>query len=363
MTQSGKGFSLQSTGKSVLILYDMKEQLWRQPILIEEKCVDILDIISQKSASSNYAFSGFEGEKARRNPKRTNEILMPTLEKNHARLNNLVKFYDIKKVPFDFYKEAHRLLIGDNQKHIPNDGNEFYIRPLFSIGNQLGIKALQAGYAGIILFGSPAGPYFDHDGPITVSVITDQLRCLPGDAGDLKASAHYFKSFKGSKGIKDSPEDDRLFLSEELLDSEKAGKNGNIYKDTLEEILKCGIQEMPVANVCCIKDDVLYSPMERDTILPSTTKRHVFKIARDLCLTPVMDIRPVTLQEFIDADEAFTCGTALSVTPIKGVYVLGEYFQIGDGKEGKTTAEIKGHLMDIYWGRKDPYNWMTKFYV
>lgn len=342
----------------VLIPYDTIVSLWLTPRIVKLNDEKLLEIFNLASAANNYAFSLFEGEKARRSKNDKDIILMPTLQWNWQRFNKGIKFLETKPVPWEFYEKAHILLIREYKKIMPDYPEEYYIRPMFGMGPQLGMKLLTTAPRGIGIFGTPVSGYYPD--LLKIHVITDQIRCMPGGTGWIKISGNYPNSMESQRKARENGCDEALFLDERLLYFPKSGGIGNVYKDRLDDILRCGIQELSLANICFIKDGVLYSPYERDTILPSTTKQRIFQIAKSLLKMNVMDNLPLILKELTQADEAFACGTAAGIAPIGNVKVLDHTFRIGNGRPGKITQEIKKHLMDIYWGEKDPFGWMFK---
>jgi branched-chain amino acid aminotransferase len=350
------GFKIEGVKKIILIDCNKKE--WREPSVKSPDDPILLNYFGPATASANYGFAGFEGEKARRSKKNPNIAVMPTLEWNWERLNKLLKFLETTELSWEFYREAHKMLLQNNKEVVPNDGiTEYYIRPLFGIGSQLGMK-INSDIRGIALFGTPITNYYPP--AIKIYALTDQIRCMPGGTGWIKASSNYIQSMHGQRKAKEKGYFDALFLDETLLNPLKLGQD-NPYKKEIDNILRCNIQELAVANVCLIKNDVLYSPIDRDTILPSTTKRHVLEIADKILKIPLVINKPVNLKELIEADEAFATGTAAKITPIIGVGVLNECFQINEEKIGKKTKMIQENLSEIYWGEKDPFKWMTEF--
>lgn len=349
------------TKKVVFIPYDTATSVWLTPRIVKLTNKKLLGVFNLASAANNYAFSLFEGEKARKSKNDKDTILMPTPRWNWERFNRGLKFFETKPVPWEFYEKAHILLIKEYKKIIPNYPEEYYMRPIFGLGPQLGMKLQAATPRGIGIFGTPVSGYYPE--LLKIHVITDQIRCMPGGTGWIKVSGNYPNSMESQRKARQNGCDEALFLDETLIDPLQigcGGTDGCIYKKELNDILECNIQELSLANICFIKNDVLYSPLERNTILPSTTKQHIFRIAETILRMMIMDSKPIKLAELIDADEAFACGTAAGIAPIGSIKVLDRAFNIGNGQPGKITQEIKKNLIDIYWGEKDPFGWMFK---
>lgn len=91
------------------------------------------------------------------------------------------------------------------------------------------------------------------------------------------------------------------------------------------------ISELSRSNVFIFKDDVLITPDEN--ALKGITRQTVLDLAKDHYK---IEIRPVTLQELLEADEVFTSSTTKRVLPIVQV---GDHI-IADGKPGKNSKVL-----------------------
>jgi branched-chain amino acid aminotransferase len=93
-------------------------------------------------------------------------------------------------------------------------------------------------------------------------------------------------------------------------------------------------------------------------ILPGVTRATLLRFAQDLNLE--VEESRFTRDEVYIADEAFFCGTASEVTPIREV----DGRPIGRGGMGPVTRKIQGLYFDVIRGRVPKYkDWLTTYEV
>ncbi|MBI2930388.1 MAG: branched-chain amino acid transaminase [Planctomycetes bacterium] len=92
------------------------------------------------------------------------------------------------------------------------------------------------------------------------------------------------------------------------------------------------------------------------SILPGITRDTVMVLARDLGLT--VDEQRFTRDELYVADEAFFCGTAAEITPIREV----DGRTIGRGSIGPVTQKIQTAFFNVVRGRDPKYRDWLDFY-
>lgn len=107
-------------------------------------------------------------------------------------------------------------------------------------------------------------------------------------------------------------------------------------------------------NLFVVRDDVLYTAPISSGILHGITRDSIMKFAGDLGYQVKEMVMP---REFLYiADEAFFCGTAAELTPIRSI----DQLQVGTGKPGTITKRLQQHYMDICRGKvPDKYGWLT----
>src|ERR1044072_2001949 len=102
-------------------------------------------------------------------------------------------------------------------------------------------------------------------------------------------------------------------------------------------------------NLFIVRDGELITNDERDSILMGITRDSVISIGRDLGYRVVTRI--MTLEDLINADEAFFTGTAAEVTPIREVDGVG----INGGRRGPVTERIQRVFFSAVAGREERY--------
>jgi len=110
-------------------------------------------------------------------------------------------------------------------------------------------------------------------------------------------------------------------------------------------------------NVFIVRDGKLKTtPLT--VILPGVTRATILRLADDLNLE--VEESRFTRDEVYIADEAFFCGTASEVTPIREV----DGRAIGRGAMGPITRKIQGMYFDVIRGRVPKYkDWLTSYEV
>src|SRR5947209_1445572 len=88
-------------------------------------------------------------------------------------------------------------------------------------------------------------------------------------------------------------------------------------------------------NIFLFRDGKLLTNGEYDSILMGVTRDCVFQIARDLGMQ--IEVRPLSMEDLLQCDEAFFTGTAAEVVPISEE----DGRQIGKGMRGPRTAAIQ----------------------
>jgi branched-chain amino acid aminotransferase len=108
-------------------------------------------------------------------------------------------------------------------------------------------------------------------------------------------------------------------------------------------------------NVFIVRDGKLKTtPLT--VILPGVTRATILQFASDLNLE--VEESRFTRDEVYIADEAFFCGTASEVTPIREV----DGRVIGRGGMGPITRKIQGLYFDVIRGRVPKYkDWLTSY--
>jgi len=107
-------------------------------------------------------------------------------------------------------------------------------------------------------------------------------------------------------------------------------------------------------NLFIVKNGTVITNDADASILMGITRDAILQMARDLGL-PVQ-IRAMTQQDVLTADEVFFSGTAVEVTPIREV----DNTVIGNGSRGPVTERIQTTFFDTVHGRLDKYrHWLS----
>ena len=107
-------------------------------------------------------------------------------------------------------------------------------------------------------------------------------------------------------------------------------------------------------NLFLVRDDIIYTPSLGSSVLQGITRDTVITLAKDLGY----DVREASLpREFLYlADEAFFCGTAVEITPIRSI----DKIIVGHGKRGPITEALQQRFFGILRGEQpDTHGWLT----
>ncbi len=107
-------------------------------------------------------------------------------------------------------------------------------------------------------------------------------------------------------------------------------------------------------NVFIVKGGDLYTPLLANSILDGITRRCVMTLAGNLGI-PVHEAS-LPREALYLADEAFFCGTAAEITPIRSV----DGVVLGIGKRGSVTTRLMEEFFGIVEGKApDRHGWLT----
>jgi len=298
--------------------------------------------VSPRAAVLNYGQGIFEGMKAQRTKEGKIVIFRP--EKNSARTQYGCKRLCMPPVPTDIFLDAIKSAVLANAKWVPPHGQgSLYLRPLIiGTGPILGLAPAPS-YT-FLVYVSPVGSYFKGSQmtPIKLKVEDEYVRAAVGGSGGIKAVGNYAPTLQPQAKAKAEGFDNVLYLDA------KEGKY---------------LEEVGTSNVFVVKGKTIHTPgltgggAPEDTILEGVTRDSVIQVARDAGYEVIED--RVDRQLLWDADEAFTVGTAVVVSPIGSVSFKGDVkswdFPEGAGPATKTVYET---LTGIQTGRvPDPYGW------
>ncbi len=107
-------------------------------------------------------------------------------------------------------------------------------------------------------------------------------------------------------------------------------------------------------NLFVVRDGKLMTPPLASSVLPGITRDSLVTLAREMDI-PVVE-QALARELLYIADEAFMCGTAAEVTPIRSV----DRILVGKGKPGPITLKLQERYLAIAEGKaEDTHGWLT----
>ncbi len=302
------------------------------------------------AAVLHYAQEIFEGLKAFRHEDGSVWAFRP--EQNARRLIRSAGRLALPELPEEDFLAAVTALVETDNAWVPAYGTgetSLYLRPfMFASEAFLGVRP--ANEVTFSIIASPAGAYFPGGmKPVSLWVSTDYARAGEGGTGAAKCGGNYASSLAGQ------------------LEGAAHGCDQAVFLDSSTHTY---IEELGGMNLFLVyRDGRLVTPELTGTILEGVTRASILQIAKEMGLQP--EERRIPIQEWKDAAasgelaEVFACGTAAVVTPVGTLKWDGGEVSVGDpavdGGVGATTADIRGRLLDIQYGRAaDPHGWMTR---
>jgi branched-chain amino acid aminotransferase len=164
-----------------------------------------------------------------------------------------------------------------------------------------------------------------------------------------------------SKGVRAKVSSWRRISPDSLIPHAKA--SGQYLNSVLAKIesMKSGYEEAILLddhgyvcegtgeNVYVIRDGVIATPGQSNSILDGITRRSVIQIAQDLGYKVVE--RDIGRAEMYLADEIFLSGTAAEIVPVREV----DDHAVGTGEPGEITRVIQAAFDDAIHGRSERY--------
>jgi len=234
------------------------------------------------------------------------------------------------KIPFT-QKEIYQAVIETLKA---NEQNEAYIRPIVFIGE---------GSMGL----------YPKNNPIRVSIITWQWGAYLGKEGLKEGIRTKVSSFTRHhvNAMMTKTKTVGNYVNSILAKMEvtQAGYDEAIMLDT--EGYVC---EATGENIFIIRDGIIKTP-PLTSALSGITRNSIIILAKDLGYE-VKEER-FTRDELYIADEAFFCGTAAEITPIKEV----DDRQIGTGTPGPITKKLQSLYFEVVRGKVKKYHYWLDF--
>ena len=285
----------------------------------------------------NYGQSAFEGMKAQRSA--NDRIVLFRPDCNAERLAAGAARLSMVGPSTDQFITAVEETVRANADMIPPVGKgSLYLRPLLlGSGPILGLGPAPS-YT-FCVYCAAVGSYFKGGQltPIDLIVETRFHRAAPGGMGGTKAAGNY------------SP----VLVTQ--LAAKKEGYSDVVYLDAKTDTY---LEEVSSCNIFVVQGKKIKTPPLQGTILPGVTRRSVIELARSRGYE--VEEANVSVQEAMAADEIFTTGTAVVVSPVGSLTHQGEKRQFGEvGQPTKTALELYDALTGLQTERlPDPFGWV-----
>ncbi|MGO4958345.1 branched-chain amino acid aminotransferase [Luteococcus sp. Sow4_B9] len=295
------------------------------------------------SAVFHYAQEIFEGLKAYRRSDGSIWLFRP--EANGERMMRSAERLALPPLPTEDFVASIVDLVKVDQRWVPGGAEQsLYLRP-FTIAHEvfLGVRAAQT--ASYHVIASPVGGYFKGGvSTVDIWVSLDSSRAGAGGTGAAKCGGNYAASLQATN------------------EAYAQGCSQVLFLDATD---RTHIDELGGMNFFVVTNDAqLVTPELTGNILPGITRDSILRLAPDLGLQPVE--RRLALDEVLSGiedgtiTEAFACGTAAVVTPIRSLKVQDRVHTLQEQADS-WSLKIRRQLVDIQYGRADdPYGWTVR---
>ena len=291
----------------------------------------------------HYGQEIFEGLKAYRHADGSPVLFRP--EMNYQRMNVSCERMCIPSFDEDFALAATRKLVEIDADWIPNaPGTSLYIRPfIFACDNVIGIGP-GAQYIFMIIM-SPVGPYFGEKlSAIKINVETEYVRASKGGVGFAKTGGNYASA---------------------LLATKKAHQAGFAQVLWLDGVERRYIEEVGAMNIFFNIDGEIITPSLEGTILAGVTRNSCIQVLkskgikvteRRICIDELQQhMRAKRLKE------VFGSGTAAVITPIGGIQIGKDFWEVANGEAGEVTKMLYDTITGIQTGAvADSFGWIVR---
>lgn len=297
-------------------------RIWRDGALVNWEDANIHVI----SHVAHYGSGVFEGIRAYETPSGGAVFRL------HDHMRRLVDSCRIYRMPLRY--TAEELAQATVETIAANEMTAAYIRPLvIRTGEQMGFNPIGVPIETFIIlwnWGTFLGhAAFEHGADACVS---SWRRAAPDTFPTLaKASGNYLNSQLSKVEAKQDGYDEAITLDSFGYVSEGSGEN-----------------------LFLVRGGVLYTSPISAGILHGITRDTVIRLARDMG----HEVREMQIprEMLYIADEAFFCGTAAEITPVRSV----DKIPVGTGKPGPITKALQTEFLGIAKGRlPDRHGWLT----
>ena len=309
--------------------------------------------VSPACLGLHLGISCFEGMKAYRDPDGGTRLFRPDM--NMKRFQASLQRIALPAIDEAALIDGIRKLVRTDAGWVPEgDGFSLYLRPMcFASEAYLGVGVPQT--ATLIVACAQAAPYFKGgmSGGIRLYAEPAAVRAWPGGVGSHKLAGNYAPTITSMRDARAAPNsyDDVLWLF---------GKDRQITEVGSSNFVAVLAKDGGGA-------ELLTAPLSRGDILPGVTRDSVLHLARQMEADGLsVSERTLTMSELAGAAgsgrllEAFGCGTAAVISPVKSVSFDGcEHFC--KESPGPWAQRLYKELTDIQYGRVDgPDGWSVR---
>ncbi|AAS51536.1 ADL384Wp [Eremothecium gossypii ATCC 10895] len=299
----------------------------------------------------HYGFELFEGMKAYRTEDGRVTLFRP--EMNAARMNRSAARIGLPQFDAEQLVELIGKLVELDRQFVPQrPGYSLYIRPVM-IGTSASLGVTAPDSALLYVIACPVGPYYKSGFSAVRLLATDNVtRAWPGGFGDKKLGGNYAPCIPSQE------------------EAARLGYHQNLWLFGPEKY----ITEVGTMNAFFVfkdsttgKKELVTAPLD-GTILEGVTRDSVLTLARERLSPEEWDVseRYYTISEVAERAakgevvEAFGCGTAVVVSPIKEIGWNDQAIKIPllPGEEtGEFTKQVAHWISEIQYGKVEYNNW------
>jgi len=219
------------------------------------------------------------------------------------------------------------------QVMVENKTNEGYLRPIaYYADGLMGVGAVNPVRLCIATW--YWGAYLGEEGlkkGIRVKISSFTRMHMNSDPTRAKVTGHYLNGVLAKREALMAGYDEAILLDQQGYVGEATGEN-----------------------IFVVRDGALYTPPVAGGILEGITRESIMRIAKDKGIS--VEERRFSRDYLYCADEAFMCGTAAEITPVREV----DDRRIGKGEMGPITREVQSTFFRAVRGLEPRYaEWLT----
>jgi len=287
----------------------------------------------------NYGQSVFEGMKAQRSEK--GHIVLFRPDCNAERMKDGADRLSMVAPSTEEFIAAVEATVKANASFVPPEGKgALYLRPLLmGTGPILGLGPAPS-YT-FCIYCAAVGAYFKGGQltPINLKVDTEFHRSAPRGMGGTKAAGNYSPVLVTQLAAKREGFADVLYLDAK-------------HDKYLEEVSSC--------NIFVVHGKTISTPPISGSILPGVTRRSIIQLARARGYT--VNEERVSVNSAMEADEVFTTGTAVVLSPVGSLTYNEKKREFGkNGEPTPIALELYDALTGLQQERiEDEFGWVHR---